>query len=49
VAFRVQNGPFRTLNELMAVKGIGQATYARLLPHLRIGPTKDDAESDSLR
>ncbi len=34
VEFRSANGPFTTVDELVAVKGIGEATLERLRPHL---------------
>lgn len=34
VAYREQHGPFRTSQELLAVRGIGPRLYARLLPRI---------------
>ena len=37
VAFRKQHGPFKAVEELQEVKGIGEAGFARLKPVLRLG------------
>lgn len=36
VAFRKQRGPFKTVAELVEVKGIGEAAMAKLKPYLRL-------------
>lgn len=36
VVYRAEHGPFRTLDELQNVKGIGPKTLARLRPFLRL-------------
>jgi comEA protein len=36
VAFREEHGPFRTLEELRHVKGIGPKTFERIKPFLRL-------------
>ena len=38
VAYRVAHGGFRGTEELLAVRGIGPALYARLKPRLRASP-----------
>ena len=38
VADREANGPFRTVDELDRVRGVGPATLARLRPHVGAGP-----------
>jgi competence protein ComEA len=39
VAFRDEHGPFRRLEDLMHVKGIGEKAFARLQPYLTLdGP-----------
>ena len=38
VAFRKQHGGFLRTEELMNVKGIGEKSFARLKPHLTVGP-----------
>lgn len=37
VAWREANGPFRTLEDLVRVYGIGPATLARIRPYLKLG------------
>lgn len=40
VEFRDKNGPFKRVEELMQVKGIGEKTFALLQPHITTsGPT----------
>ncbi len=37
---REKNGPFKTLDDLMLVRGIGESTYEQLKPYLALaGPT----------
>jgi competence protein ComEA len=38
VAFRKQHGGFLRTEELMNVKGIGEKSYARLKPYVRVSP-----------
>lgn len=37
VAFRTAHGPFRTLQDIMQVRGIGPATLEKLRPHVEVG------------
>jgi competence protein ComEA len=37
VAYRQQQGPFRSIEEIKRVKGIGEHTFARIRPYLTIG------------
>ena len=37
VAFREQNGPFRRLEDLMKVQGIGEKSFEKLRSHLTVG------------
>ncbi|MGQ9560976.1 MAG: ComEA family DNA-binding protein [Candidatus Oleimicrobiaceae bacterium] len=37
VAYREQWGPFRSIEEIKQVKGIGERTFARIRPYLTIG------------
>lgn len=40
VQFRKDNGPFKSVDELVAVRGIGEKSFARLKPYLTTtGPT----------
>ena len=36
VDFRKENGPFKTLEDLMLVRGIGEKTFELLKPYLRL-------------
>ena len=36
IAFRETNGPFRSVDEIVAVKGIGERSFAKLEPYLTI-------------
>lgn len=42
VEFRQKNGPFRKVEELMNVKGIGEKSFLKLKPYLTVGPQKAD-------
>ncbi len=39
VAYREQNGPFRSVDELLNVKGIGPAVLEKLRPYVYVEPT----------
>lgn len=46
VTFRDKNGPFKKLEDLMNVQGIGEKSFLKLRPHLSLGqadarPTRD--------
>lgn len=46
VTFREKNGPFKKLEDLMNVQGIGEKSFLKLRPHLTLGqadarPTKN--------
>lgn len=47
VAYREKNGPFKKLEDLMNVQGIGEKSFLKLRPHLTLGgqadakPTRD--------
>ena len=41
LAFRQEHGPFRRIEEVMGVKGIGEKQFRKLAPHLRVGPAPD--------
>lgn len=38
VAFREEHGPFRSLEDLLQVPGIGEATLEALRPHVAVNP-----------
>lgn len=37
VTFREKNGPFKKLEDLMNVQGIGEKSFLKLRPHLSLG------------
>jgi len=37
VAFRKEHGPFQRVEDLMKVKGIGEKSFQKLRPHVRVG------------
>lgn len=42
IEFREKNGPFRKVEELMNVKGIGEKSFLKLKPYLSVGTPKAD-------
>ena len=40
VAYREKNGPFKKIEELMNVQGIGEKSFLRLKPQLTVAPAK---------
>ncbi len=36
IAWRTEHGPFTSIDQLQAVRGIGPATYARIAPHVAV-------------
>lgn len=46
VEYRTTNGPFKTVEELMKVKGIGKKTFAKMEERLTIGDTPQVAASE---
>ena len=45
VEYRQKNGPFKKVEELMNVRGIGEKNFLKLKPQLAVGPAKADSES----
>lgn len=41
VAYREKNGPFKKVEDLMNVQGIGEKSFLKLRPHLTVGGTSD--------
>ena len=41
VAYREKNGPFKKLEDLMNVQGIGEKSFLKLRPHLTLGGSAD--------
>jgi competence protein ComEA len=40
VAYRQKNGPFKKIEELMNVQGIGEKSFLRLKPQITVTPAK---------
>jgi competence protein ComEA len=40
VAFREKHGPFRRVEDLLAIKGIGHKKWRKIRPYLRVGDSK---------
>ncbi len=45
VAYREQHGPFRSVDQLQSVKGIGPKTLRRIGPYLRVKDAEDAAKA----
>jgi competence protein ComEA len=43
VEYRQKNGPFKKVEELMNVRGIGEKNFLKLKPQLTVGPAKADS------
>ncbi|MGI8671607.1 MAG: ComEA family DNA-binding protein [Luteitalea sp.] len=41
VAYREKNGPFKKLEDLMNIQGIGEKSFLKLRPHLTLGGSGD--------
>lgn len=46
VEYRTANGPFKTVEELMKVKGIGKKTFAKMQDRLTVGSSPQVAASE---
>src|SRR5262245_45913726 len=44
VEYRQKNGPFKKVEELMNVRGIGEKNFLKLKPHLTIGNAKAEPQ-----
>jgi competence protein ComEA len=42
VEYRQKNGPFKKIEELMNVRGVGEKSFLKLKPQLTVGPAKAD-------
>jgi len=40
--YRQKNGPFKKIEELMNVRGVGEKSFLKLKPQLTVGPAKAD-------
>jgi competence protein ComEA len=45
VEYRQKNGPFKKVEELMNVRGIGEKNFLKLKPQLAVGPAKGSQET----
>lgn len=46
VEYRTKHGPFRKIEELMNVQGIGEKSFLRLKPLITVTPPKTDRPGD---
>src|SRR5215470_14231403 len=44
VEYRQKNGPFKKIEELMNVRGVGEKSFLKLKPQITVGTTKADHE-----
>ena len=49
VEYRQKNGPFKKIEELMNVRGIGEKNFLKLKPQITIAPAKADHDRPDLR
>jgi competence protein ComEA len=49
VEYRQKNGPFKKVEELMNVRGVGEKNFLKLKPQLAVGPAKADHEQPNLQ
>ncbi len=42
VEYRQKNGPFKKIEELMNVRGVGEKNFLKLKPQITVGPAKAD-------
>ncbi len=45
VSFRKKHGPFRRVEDLLAIEGIGYGKWKAIRPFLKLGPAKGDPAS----
>ena len=48
VEYRQKNGPFKKIEELMNVQGIGEKNFLKLKPQITVAPAKADHEHPNL-
>ena len=49
VEYRQKNGPFKKVEELMNVRGVGEKSFLKLKPQLTVAPAKADHDRPGLR
>jgi competence protein ComEA len=47
--YRQKNGPFKKIEDLMNVRGVGEKNFLKLKPQLAVAPAKADHEQPNLR
>jgi competence protein ComEA len=47
VEYRQKNGPFKKVEELMNVRGVGEKNFLKLKPQLTVGATKADGNASN--
>jgi competence ComEA-like helix-hairpin-helix protein len=45
VTFRKKQGPFRRIEDLLAIEGIGYGKWKAIKPYLRLGAAKDESKA----
>ena len=40
VQFREQHGPFKRVEDLLKIKGIGEKSFQKILPYVKVGKSK---------
>lgn len=48
VEYRQKNGPFKKVEELMNVRGVGEKNFVKLKPQITIAPAKADHDHQNL-
>jgi len=46
VEYRQKNGPFKKIEELMNVHGVGEKNFLKLKPQISVSPAKADHDAD---
>lgn len=49
VEYRQKNGPFKKVEELMNVRGVGEKNFLKLKPQISVGPAKADHDHPDQR
>jgi comEA protein len=49
VEYRQKNGPFKKIEELMNVRGVGEKNFLKLKPQITVAPAKADHDDSDLR
>ena len=47
--YRQKNGPFKKIEELMNVRGVGEKNFLKLKPQITVAPAKADDDHSELR